>query len=149
MPNPPVPAERKRARGNPGKRPLADRSTVIALPGAGSEAPDPPRPLGPEGRKMWERIWQAGRAWVSTGSDLDVVLLLCESMDERVALRVRVLRGDGDWRDRVALRHLDAQISSLLGQLAFTPTERARLGMAEVKHASPLEELLAKRSQRG
>lgn len=147
MPNPPKPTERKRALGNPGKRPLPERSKVVALPGAGPEAPDPARPLGPEGRKMWARVWDAGRSWISIGSDLDLVLLLCESMDERVALRVQVLRG-GDWRDRVALRHLDSQITSLLGQLAFTPVDRSRLGLAEVRSASPLENLLANRQKR-
>src|SRR4249920_162614 len=109
MPNPPKPVERKRARGNPGKRPLPAKGQLVALPSVGQDVPDPPRPLGPEGRKMWERVWQSGRQWVSGGSDLDLVLLLCESMDERVALRVTVLRGS-DWRDRVALRALDGQI---------------------------------------
>ena len=95
---------------------------------------------------MWERIWQAGRSWVSGGSDLDLVLLVCESQDERVALRVRVLR-EGDWRDRVALRQLDTQITQMLSQLAFTPVERGRLGVAEVKRASAVEELIARRTK--
>lgn len=147
MPNPPKPVERKRALGNPGKRPLPAKTKVVALPSIGQDAPDPPRPLGPEGRKLWERVWHSGRQWISGGSDLDVVLLLCESMDERVALRVTVLRGS-DWRDRVALRALDAQIATLLGQLAFTPVERSRLGVAEVRSATALEKLIEGRTRR-
>lgn len=144
MGNPPKPVERKRALGNPGKRALPSKSKVIALPAVGPEPPDPPRPLGPEGLKLWGRVWKAGRAWISPTTDLEVVLMLCESMDERVALRVAVLRG-ADWRERIALRHLDRQLSSLLGQLAFTPVERARLGMAEVDNASRFESLRARR----
>jgi len=147
MPNPPKPVERKRALGNPGKRPLPAKGQLVALPSVGQDVPDPPRPLGPEGRKMWERVWQSGRQWVSGGSDLDLVLLLCESMDERVALRVTVLRGS-DWRDRVALRALDGQIATLLGQLAFTPVERSRLGVAEVRNATALEKLVQERQGR-
>ena len=63
MPNPPKPTEQKRKLGNPGKRPLPERAKVIALPMA-METPEPLRPLGPEGTKMWERIWKAGRAWI-------------------------------------------------------------------------------------
>jgi hypothetical protein len=67
------------------------------------------------------------------------VLLLCESADERVALRWRVLRGDGGWRDRVGLRALDQQVSSLLSMLGFTPVDRGRLGVAEVAAVSSVE----------
>lgn len=141
MPNPPKPIERKRALGNPGKRRLPDRNTVTLLPGA-EEPPEPPRPLGHIGRQVWDRVWEHGRTWVSAGTDLDLVLLLCESMDERAILRVRVLR-EGEWRDRVALRHLDHQIAMMLGQLAFTPTDRSRLGVAEVTRVSKLEALRA------
>jgi hypothetical protein len=140
----PVPTERKRLLGNPGKRALP--ATVAVLP-AIDEPPEPPRPLGPEGRKMWTRVWEYGRAWVAPGSDLDFVLMLCESMDERVMLRVAVLRGTGDWRDRVALRNLDEQITNMLARLAFTPTDRTKLGFAEVQRASALESLLIRRRQ--
>lgn len=138
-----MPTELKRLRGNPGHQKLPDAANVVLLP-AIDDIPDPPRPLGPEGRKLWDRIWDSGRAWISPGSDLDLVLLACETMDERVMLRVHVLRGgdDFDWRDRVALRVLDEQVRSLLQLLAFTPVDRNRLGVAEVKRATALEQLL-------
>lgn len=147
MPNPPKPVERKRALGNPGKRPLPDLASVVVLPAVSDDLPDPPRPLGPEGTRMWARVWHGGRSWISGSSDLDLVLLLCESMDERLSLRMRVLRG-GDWRDRVALRSLDSQIGQMLGQLAFTPVERSRLGVAEVRYVSALDNILEQRGRR-
>lgn len=64
--------------------------------------------------------------WISRSLDLDLVLVLCESVDERSALRARVIR-EADWRDRVALRALDAQIDKAFGDLGLNPTERVKL----------------------
>lgn len=144
MPNPPKPAERKRRAGNPGKRPLASLASVTALPPAG-EPPEPLRPLGTEGRRMWDRVWSSGQTWVAPGTDIELVQMVCEAMDERVALRVQVLRGS-DWRDRVALRSLESDIRSMLGALGFTPVDRTRMGVAEVKQASKLEQMRARRA---
>lgn len=143
MPNPPKPNEIKRKTGNPGKRPLPKAMNVVAMPMA-QEPPEPPRPLGPEGMRLWKRIWEAGRAWVSPTSDIEHVLILCETMDERSQLRLNVLRGS-DWRDRVALRSIDGQLTSMLSALGFNPIDRSRLGIAEVQAASKIDQLLARR----
>lgn len=143
MPNPPKPNEIKRKTGNPGKRPLPPAMNVVAMPMA-QEPPEPPRPLGPEGMRLWKRIWEAGRAWVSPTSDIEHVLILCETMDERSQLRLNVLRGS-DWRDRVALRSIDNQLTSMLSALGFNPVDRSRLGIAEVQAASKIDQLLARR----
>jgi len=142
MANPPKPTERKRKTGNPGRRPLPDLKNVIALPMA-QETPQPPRPLGQEGMKLWNRIWDSGRTWISPTSDIELVTILCESMDERTLLRLTVLRGT-DWRDRVALRTLEGQLVSILSALGLNPTDRSRLGVAEVKARGALEDLLSK-----
>jgi phage terminase small subunit len=143
MPNPPKPNEIKRKTGNPGKRPLAKPMNVVALPMA-QEPPEPPRPLGPEGLKLWKRVWEAGRAWISATSDIEHVLIMCETMDERSQLRLNVLRG-ADWRDRVALRSIDSQLTSMLSALGFNPIDRSRLGIAEVQAQSKIDQLLARR----
>jgi hypothetical protein len=142
MPNPPKPIEQKRKLGNPGKRPLPDKGTLIALPMA-METPAPLRPLGLEGQKMWERIWEAGRAWISLTTDIEHVMILCETMDERVQLRDIVFKG-GEWRDRVALRQLDTQITGMLSLIAFNPVERSRLGLAEVQAQTRIQELMTR-----
>jgi hypothetical protein len=90
----PKPNEVKRKLGNPGKRALPDQGKLIALPMA-AEPPTPPRPLGPEGLKLWNRIWEQGRTWISLNSDLEMVTLLCESMDERSQLRFLVFARHG------------------------------------------------------
>jgi len=146
MPNPPKPNEIKRKLGNPGKRPLPELKNIITLPMA-NETPIPPRPLGAEGLKLWNRIWDSGKTWISPNTDIELVTILCESMDERTQLRLAVLRGT-DWRDRVALRSLEAQLVSILSTLGLNPTQRGRLGVAEVKARGALEDLLSKRQQK-
>jgi phage terminase small subunit len=145
MPNPPKPNELKRKIGNPGKRPLPELKNVVALPMA-TQPPIPPRPLGPEGLKLWTRIWDEGKSWISPASDLEVVILLCESMDERTQLRFQVLKGS-DWRDRVALRSLESQIVSMLSAIGFDPVSRTKLGVAEVQKQSALDQLIARRQK--
>jgi hypothetical protein len=135
----PLPTEQHRRRGNPGKKALPEEATVTALPAVPAGViPTPPRPLGTDGAALWERAWKAGRTWMSDQSDVDVLLLLCESLDERSALRAVVLE-EGGWRERSALRALDKQIIDKLQLLGFTPSDRARLGVAEVKADDDLE----------
>lgn len=84
----------------------------------GADAPEPPepaRPLGSQGRKLWARTWRAaGGAPI----DEEALLVLCEQTDERVTLRVKVLR-DKDWRQRAALRALDTQVAQGLAALGL------------------------------
>lgn len=141
---PPKPTETKRRLGNPGKRPLPDPATVIALPSAVTP-PEPSRPLAAVGQALWDRVWSAGALWLARHVDAEAVLCLCERMDERAALRLKVFQ-HGDWRERAALRALDAQISGDLSSLGFTPVDRARLGVAEVKPATKLEQLMARKN---
>jgi hypothetical protein len=68
-------------------------------------------------------------------------------MDERIALRVAVLRGS-DWRDRVALRSIEHDLRTMLSALGMTPVDRTRMGVAEVRGLSKLEALQARAAQR-
>jgi hypothetical protein len=53
-----------------------------------------------------------------------------------------------DYRARSALRDLDRAITSSLSLLGFTPSDRSRLGVAEVKKESKLEELMRLKAER-
>jgi hypothetical protein len=143
MPNPPRPAEVKRKLGNPGKRALPALATVAALP-ATDGVPTPLRPLLNEGQRLWDRVWSDGAVWLSPATDIELVQMLAETMDEREGLRGFVMTGEGEWRDRVALRSLDDQIKSMLSALGFTPADRTRMGVAEVRAVSKLEQLQAR-----
>ena len=59
--------------------------------------------------------------------------MLCEAMDERVRVRAMLAADQTLWRERRALREIDRQIITLLGQIGFTPSERGLLGTGEVK----------------
>ena len=134
---PPKPIEVKRITGNPGHRPLPDAGAIQLLPQATS-TPQPSRALGEHGRALWDRVWSMGVQWISPTSDLEILLLTCEAIDERADLRLEVLQS-GDRQLRRGLRELDRQIVASLSELGFTPTARSRLGVAEVKAASKIE----------
>jgi hypothetical protein len=140
---PPKPIEEKRRLGNPGKRALPDGASLTVLPGA-SEPPEPRRPLGRHGRELWNEIWTSPAAWLAPGVDSEHVLVLCELLDERVALRATVLRAQ-DRHERRALRALDTEYLGALADLGLNPVERARLGVAEVKKPSSTLDAIAER----
>jgi hypothetical protein len=143
MPNPPKPNEVKRKLGNPGKRALPRSGDVIQLPRA-DEMPEPDRQLFESGQSLWNKVWSLGQTWISKNTDSELLLMTCEMVDERVRLRALVWNNPEAWRERKALRDLDRAIVSNLSLLGFTPTDRTRIGVAEVKGRSKLEELRAK-----
>jgi hypothetical protein len=119
---------------------------MILLPAA-ETIPEPSRPLLKYGQEMWDRIWNMGNSWISPTTDIELVLMTAEMVDERWNLRVKVM-GSDDPKLRRGLRELDKMIVSNLSLLGFSPTDRMRLGVAEVKKQSKLEELLAKKAAR-
>ena len=128
------PVERKQRIGNPSGRKLpkpAPNAEVIGLPTA--QMIEPHRPLGAAGLHLWNQVWQSGAGWLKQNMDVELVLMLCEAVSERTVLRVRLQQNPDAWRDRRALRELDKQIITLLGQIGFTPSERGLLGSGEVK----------------
>lgn len=143
MPNPPKPNEVKRKLGNPGKRALPKQSDVIVLHQTNG-IPEPDRQLFDAGLALWNKVWSLGQTWISKNTDSELLLMTCEMVDERVRLRALVWNNPEAWRERKALRELDKAIVGNLSLLGFTPTDRTRIGVAEVKGRSKLEELRAK-----
>jgi hypothetical protein len=108
-----------------------------------SPIPDSPRPLGPEGLRFWQRMWAMPCGWINPVMDLEYVTILCEAMDERSMLRLRVLQ-NGDRLERVALRNLETQITTMLSCLGLNPTDRKAIaapGGAEGAAATRLSQL--------
>jgi hypothetical protein len=83
--------------------------------------------------------------WISDISDADLLLMTCEQFDEREVLRAMVMDDPGAWRERAALRELEKSIRQALSLLGFTPTDRMKLGLAEVKK-SALQELMEQKA---
>ena len=142
---PPKPIEQKRLTGNPGKRTLPDQKELVLLPSA-YDIPEPSRQLLSAGQELWDRIWGMGQTWISPSTDVDLLLMTCELLDERSQLRAQVMNNNRP-DERKALRDLDRQLVANLSLLGFTPTDRSRLGVAEVKRQSKLEELRSRASQ--
>jgi 5-formyltetrahydrofolate cyclo-ligase len=74
--------------------------------------------------------------------------MTAEAISEREALRELVAEIPENLKARSALRDLERQIISQLALLGFSPSDRARLGIAEVKKESKLEELLRRKAER-
>lgn len=149
-----VPVEVKRKRGNPGKRSLP--KAVSALP-AVEQTPSPPSGLLADGKAFWERAWSVGRDWVADGTDWTLVAATAQLLDERAKLRRAVQKHGYSYvqqetgrvwpRPEVTqLRDVEAQLLKQLAALGFTPADRTRLGVAEVKRMSALDELVARRA---
>lgn len=135
---PSKPLEQKRLLGNPGKRAMP--SNTIAIP-MSETTPEPHRPLLKYGKELWDKVWLTGATWISPNTDTELLLMTCEMIDERWNLRVKVMQTD-DSKMRRGLRELDRQIVSNLSLMGFSPSDRSRLGVAEVKAKSKLQELL-------
>jgi P27 family predicted phage terminase small subunit len=156
---PPKPVEQKRATGNPGKRTLK----TAPLPGEGlagsANVPSSPD-LGPAGLALWVHVWEAGRSWLSPDSDRTIITLLCQAQDEAELLRTGINSGE---YPRVythangsivtspyvsQLKELRTQITSWLAAIGFSPSDRSRLGLAEVRVRDELDELQRRRDER-
>jgi hypothetical protein len=73
--------------------------------------------------------------------------MTCEQYDRRREIMER-LQNDYDWHLYKQLNDLESIISSNINKLGFSPEARSRLGLAEVKRESKLEELFARRTKR-
>jgi P27 family predicted phage terminase small subunit len=102
--------------------------------------PKPLAPLGRAGRAEWRRLRKIGSVWLSPEADIRVVQMLCEAVDTREELRAELdqipdYSAMRSFRTLSAIRSIEDQITKWLSALGFTPTARARLGIAEVKAA--------------
>lgn len=125
----PMPIEQKRLLGNPGKRDLTTLTVVEPL----DTTMVSQSPLA-----ALKRVMEAGVAWLAD-TDAPAVALLYSMLEDREAFTRSGLRDD----------KLDKQIMELFAALGFTPGARSRLGLAEVKAVSKLEQLRQARKNEG
>ena len=139
--------------GNPGRRKLPAAPTptsaleVIDV----DRLPPAPEHLGPVGRLAWEYVWRGGRRHLSESQDS----LLIARVAEKVELVARLNDWLGDDVERrwyttangqvvthpavKQLEQADAQLTAWLSMLGFTPSDRARLGLQEIRVADALD----------
>lgn len=145
----PKPNEIKRRNGNPGQRKLPNLENVIAL----TQISEAPIQLSDTGKKLWLEIREMA-PWVAV-SDAKLLIELCEKMDRKYELREQlstsqfVLYTDKGYAYAnplfSMLNTVENDIVKLFSLLGLTPTDRTRLGVAEVKARGALEDLLSKR----
>jgi P27 family predicted phage terminase small subunit len=123
----------------------------------GGSSPDAPETLGPAGLELWHHVWHAGRQWLAVESDRTLVSMLCHAYDESEKLRQGIESGEfprvyvhangspvtTPWVTQ--LKELRAQITSWLAAIGFSPSDRSRLGLAEVRVRDELDELAQRR----
>lgn len=156
---PAKPVESHRAAGNPSKKNLP----AAPMPGEGlpgmSNIPTPPV-LGDAGLELWVRIWNAGRSWLSPDVDFQLIRMLCEAQDEHELIRLKIQSGEIERYYTTAngqmvthpmvtqLGNLRAQMTAWLAAIGFSPSDRSRLGLAEVRVRDELDELQRRRAER-
>lgn len=156
---PAKPIEQHRLAGNPSKKQLPD----APAPGEGLAGvhgvPAAPE-LGEAGLALWEHVWVAGRTWLSPESDRTIVTLLCEAQDDYALIRDGINSGEIDRFYITAngqmvthplvvqLQQLRTQMTAWLAAIGFSPADRSRLGLAEVRVRDELDELLSRRVRR-
>ena len=156
---PAKPIEQHRALGNPSHKSLPEPPMPGAgLPATGATPPMPP--LGIDGAELWIQIWRAGKSWLSPDSDAAIVTLLCQAHDEAEEIRRALAIGEvsrtyvlpnGSWVTHPyvsQLKELRSQMTAWLAAIGFSPADRSRMGLGEVRQTDALDELERRRIER-
>ena len=145
MANPAKPLEQKRALGNPGKKKLPDVNSTISLTAGRVE---PHQPLEWAGLLLWNRVFGAGQTWISPQSDVELLLLTCKQLDRQVVLERAFAATPDDFHVHRQLLDLEAAIVKNLGLLGLTVDARSKLGLAEIKAETKMEQLRKRQQER-
>jgi P27 family predicted phage terminase small subunit len=121
--------------------------------------PEPPYPLEVTGQYYWVQTWSAGKSWLSPDVDLQIVYDICANRDECARIQDEIEKLPARFYETKAgqlvthplitqLRALETQRTAWMAAIGFSPADRARLGLAEVRIADELDALNEKRRQR-
>jgi len=104
--------------------------------------------LGEAGMQLWSEVYEAGGLWISSQTDTQLLQMVCELLDRREILREEFLADPTERKVNMSLLETEKLIQTSLSLLGFTPSDRSRLGLAEAKAKSKLEELMERRANR-
>jgi hypothetical protein len=145
MANPAKPLEVKRALGNPGRRTLPDVNDTISLHAGRVE---PHQPLDWAGLLLWNRVFGAGQTWISPQTDVELLLMTCKQLDRQIVLERAFVEKPDDFHVHRQLLELENAIVRNLGLLGLTVDARSKLGLAEIKAESKMEQLRKRQQER-
>ena len=148
----PLERQQRKARGDgrtPGGREIVKAAYTIVKR---EDAPPMPRGLKVRGRKEWTKIWSSG-PWLNPDQDYAWVEMIARAYDDIDTFRARIVDDGlivtGYAGQTVAhpliteVRKAEAVIQKCLSILGYSPSDRARLGMAEVKKETALQEYIS------
>lgn len=144
-----MPAERRRALGNPGHQKQSPVARVVEpLP---TELLSAPLHLGRAGASTYEFVLQSCN-WIAK-SDFLLLVAMCEQVDEIVKWSAKVVEDgevlispNGAAQAHPLLAHIrDArkQVYLLAASMGLSPSDRGRIGLGEVQAMSKLASLRA------
>jgi hypothetical protein len=145
MPTPAKPLELKRALGNPGKQKLPNKMDTVSLRAGRVE---PHQPLDWAGLLLWNRVFNAGQTWISPQSDVELLLLTCKQLDRQVILERMFVEAPNDFHVSRQLLELENAIVRNLSLLGLTVDARSKLGLAEIKAETKMEQLRKRQNER-
>lgn len=143
----PIERQQRKARGDgrtPGGREIVKAPYTIVKR---VDAPPTPRGLQVRGKQEWDKIWASG-PWLNPDQDYAWVEMTARAYDDIATFRKRIesdgLIVTGYAGQTVAhpliaeIRKCEAVIQKCLSILGYSPTDRARLGLAEIKKEDAL-----------
>lgn len=146
------PNELKRIQGNPGNKKLPELAQVMPL----KQVAIAPAHLSEIGQNLWNEL-RGNAPWIAD-SDSALLELLCEKYERRATLLAKldssdpVLFTDKGYAYANPLvgmiTNLENEIFKMFGALGLSPSDRSKIGVAEVKKQSVLDELIARRNSR-
>lgn len=141
------PTELKRVLGNPGRRKLPEQGKVIVLQQLASQ---PPTHLSKVQKEKWAELRRLA-PWIAV-TDEALLTSLVEKMARQKQLSKELKKANfllfTDKGYAYAnplfsmLSTVETEIFKLLCQLGLTPVDRSKMGVAEVKARTKLEEII-------
>ena len=147
------PIEQKRLKGSRIRNGLQAQpmsSSALALVDM-AVVPTVPEDFGLVGTSYWQVLWTGGRRHLSELHDTPLMTRLCKNFDKIAELELW-LGGDVERRWYTSpngqivthpavkqVEHLDAQCTAHMSLMGFTPSDRARLGLQEIRVANELD----------
>ena len=155
-----IPIERKRLKGSRirnGLKASPMQETALALVDMAC-VPVAPKGLGKIGTEYWNVMWTGGRRHLSELHDGPLMGRLCRNYQTIYDLELWL--GDDISRRWYAspngqivthpavkqIEQMDAQCTAWLSLLGFTPSDRSRLGLAEIRVANELDQYRQRKS---
>lgn len=152
MPRRKTPLEVMAVRSPDGKTPGHRNLPVPVSSKPDRSIPEPARPFEGRAIEEWEKVWDAG-FWLKRDQDYHWVEMIARAYRDIEAFEARVAE-DGPvvtgYANQVVahpligeIRKCEATIQKCLSILGFSPTDRARLNLADMKVQNELQKMLS------